>query len=82
VNLIFNNITGILSDQAATIFTIKVMQGNDTQYNNSWNIKNSSSLLLGMRYMVQEYILGGLTTRKTVDTWYKGFTADFFDIVT
>ncbi len=31
--------------------------------------------------MVQEYLLGGLTSTMTADMWLAGFDAEFFDIV-
>jgi hypothetical protein len=59
---IFNNITGLMSQQRASIFIINVTKGGDSidYYNRLLGVQNSKALLQGLRYMVQQYIMGGL----------------------
>jgi len=44
-------------------------------------ITSSTGFLKGMRYMVQEYLMGGLTSTMTVTEWMNGFETDFYDTV-
>lgn len=82
VNIVMSNITGILSEDLLTIFLINVTQGrNITDYQNNLHVTNINNFLLSLRYMVQEYLLGGLTTTKPIQTWFDGYDADFFDMI-
>jgi hypothetical protein len=80
--MIFNNITGIFNEDAATIFVINITKGyNLTEYKDLLQVTDASTLLLGFRYLVQEYLLGGLTSEMTVNQWISSYDADFFDII-
>ena len=82
VNIIFNNITGITNEDLATVFIINVSAGrNLSDYEKNLQIKSSQNFYMALRYMVQEYLMGGLLQESTVDTWLTGFDADFYNIV-
>lgn len=67
VNTIMNNITGITSEDKATTMIINVTAGlNLTDYEANLQITSASNFLLCLRYMVQEYLIGGLTVEKNV----------------
>jgi hypothetical protein len=67
---------------AMTMFVIKVSRDeNVPQYQTQLLISSAPQFLLNMRYMVQEYLLGGIVSSMTADKWLAGFDADFFDIV-
>jgi hypothetical protein len=75
-----SNITGILSEDLTTIFVINVSDHrNLTDYQNNLRIPDAEQFLLVLRYMVQNYLLNGLTVENSIYEWLYGFDADFFD---
>ena len=78
VGNVFNNITGINDDILGTIFVINVGNGqNLTDYEKQLQIPSSANFLLNMRYMVQDYLFGGLTQSGSINQWLGSQNADF-----
>lgn len=81
---IFNNITGLFSPQKSSIFVVNVTEGDPTSldfYQTTLGIPDATGFLMGLRYMVQEYLLRGLVTTRPAKDWYSGFSSDIFSIV-
>lgn len=77
-----SNITGILSEDLATVFVINVSDGrNLTEYQTNLHIPSTQNFFQVLRYMVQNYLLSGFTAENSVNEWLNGYTADFFDEV-
>lgn len=81
---IFNNITGLFSPQKSSIFIVNVTEGDPTSldfYQTTLGIPDATGFLMGLRYMVQEYLLRGLVTTRPAKDWFEGFSSDIFSIV-
>lgn len=79
---IFNNITGILGQQRASIFIINIMAGkNIDYYSRLLGVDSSASFFKGLRYMVQNYIMGGLTTKQPANYWLFGYQSNIFQLI-
>ena len=79
---IFNNITGILGQQRASIFIIKMMAGKDVDYySRLLGVQSSAAFFQGMRYMVQNYVMGGLTTTQPANLWLYGYQSPIFQLI-
>ena len=83
VNIIFSNITGLYSEHAAAVFAINVTQHkNIDSYNDKFKIQSSEKLLIGLRYLVQNFFMGGMTMTIPVPFWINGYEADFITSMT
>ncbi len=82
VGKIMSNITGILSEDLATIFVINVAAGKKlADYQTNLGIPSTQNLFTVLRYMVQNYLLNGFTAENSVNEWVFGFKSDIFDEV-
>ena len=61
-----NNVTGLTDITKTAIFIINVTQGiNIDNYERQLEVSSPKGLLKGLRFMVQEYIMGGLITQRS-----------------
>eukprot|EP00347_Sterkiella_histriomuscorum_P017232 403350176 len=83
VGFVLNNITGITTDEKATIMVINITAGNNiSTYTDNLKIKNAQNFLTCLRYLVQNYLLGSPIIEKSANDWIKGYKADFINVVT
>jgi hypothetical protein len=77
-----NNVTGLTDITKTAIFIINVTQGvNVDVYNRQLDIPSATAFLKGLRFMVQDYIMGGLITQRTAKEWVNGWQSNIFDLV-
>lgn len=50
-------------------------------YNRQLDIPSATAFLKGLRFMVQDYIMGGLITQRTAKEWVNGWQSSIFDPV-
>lgn len=77
-----NNITGLIDQTKSAIFVINVQNGNNLDvYQKQFGVTDAKVLLKVFRFMVQDYILGGLTQTKDAQSWIYGSASSIFDTV-
>jgi len=77
-----NNVTGLTDITKTAIFIINVTQGvNIEDYNKQLGIFSAKAFLKGLRFMVQDYIMGGLITQRSAKEWVSGWQSGIFDLV-
>lgn len=77
-----NNITGLIDQTKSAIFVINVQNGNNLDvYQKQFGVTDAKVLLNVFRFMVQDYILGGLTQTKDAQSWIYGSASSIFDTV-
>lgn len=82
VGRIMNNVTGLTDITKTAIFIINVTQGVNVEvYNRQLDIPSATAFLKGLRFMVQDYIMGGLITQRTAKEWVNGWQSSIFDLV-
>ena len=50
-------------------------------YQAQLDIPSPRGFLKGLRFMVQDYIMGGLVTKRPASDWFSGWDSPIFDVV-
>jgi hypothetical protein len=82
VGRILNTVTGITDMTKAAVFVINVTRGVNLEvYERELEIPSPKVFLKGLRFMVQEYIMGGIMTKRPASDWINGWNSKIFDLV-
>mmetsp|Transcript_9644 Transcript_9644/g.9315 ORF Transcript_9644/g.9315 Transcript_9644/m.9315 type:complete len:155 (+) Transcript_9644:1138-1602(+) len=79
-----DELQGLLNQFQASLFIVYISQGSQEQidaYNSKFLVSDSFQLFTALRFLVQDYFMGGVLTTADIDSWIFGIPNSFIDIM-
>mmetsp|Transcript_33877 Transcript_33877/g.24932 ORF Transcript_33877/g.24932 Transcript_33877/m.24932 type:complete len:322 (-) Transcript_33877:362-1327(-) len=81
---IVDSLQGLMNQYQATLFVVNVSSGAQEwvdAYESKFLVDDAELLLLALRYMVQDFLMGGAVVTAPIEQWITGMDFDFVDII-